>query len=67
MKEYYMTDEFLGNTDYKSIHDEWNRDRFSIISTGDAWWFWDRGLTARTYRLIVKEMARLYPNMVHII
>lgn len=67
MEERYITDEFLEKTDYKSIHDEWNRDRFSIIAMDNYWWFWDRGLTARTYKLIVKEMKRLYPNMVQII
>lgn len=64
-------DTFLAdNTKYKSVFNAWNRDEFSIVVYKSEFWWIEtrtggRGLSDRTYRLIKREMKRLFPNLKH--
>lgn len=64
--KYLNTEELAENTTYKSLFNEWNMDRFSIVvMDGKYWYVESRGLTARTCNILHREMKRLYPELVH--
>jgi hypothetical protein len=58
-------DEYLAeNTNYKSVYNEWNRDNFSILVLDNAVWYVEsRGVSDRTYKIIKREMKRLFPKL----
>ena len=62
----YITEEFMEQTEYKCIHNSYNRDEFSVLEYDGGWWLETRGLTIPVYKLICKEMRRLYPDAIHI-
>lgn len=64
MKVDYITEYLAENTIYKSVYNEWNSDRFSIVVLDDKVWYTEsRGVNDRTWRIIYREMKRLFPNL----
>ena len=67
MSEYlYITESIAMNTCYKSVFDAYNDDKFSVVVYGDSFWIERRGLSERTYKLIVKQVKRAFPELVHV-
>lgn len=63
----YLSEEVAKNTKYKSVADAYNRDQFSIVKYNGVFWIESRGCPARTYKLVTKEVKRLYPELKHVV
>ncbi len=59
----YITEEFAGKTTNKTIIHAYERDKFSICVYGNTYRVHSRGLGMYEYRMIKKEMSRLYPDL----
>lgn len=62
----YITEEVVEKTKYKSVSDAFNRDYFSVVRQGVFFWIESRLCPERTYKLIIKETKRLFPNLKYV-
>ena len=63
----YLTESLVDGTKYKSIMNAYDRDEFSIVKYGGFYCIECRGLASKTYKLINKEMKRLFPHLAEVI
>lgn len=59
----YLTSEYERRTKYKSIRDAINRDYFSVVKYGGAFWLETRECPPTIYTRAVKELRALFPEL----
>ena len=62
----YITEEFVAQTNYKSLIDGYDRDYFSIVKSECSIAIHMRTCPTRTANLLFKEVKRIYPGL-HIV
>ena len=60
----YITEDFVRQTKYPSVEDAYERDCFSVVRYEQGIWIEDRGLSKRTMLCVLKEIQRLYPDLI---
>ena len=62
----YLTSDFISRTRYPSIIKDAEYDRFSLVRYRNSIQIVDRGLSDRSRKLIIKEIRRIYPDLIYV-
>lgn len=62
----YLLKDISERTKYKSVADAYQRNLADVIVQGSVFYIEGHGCPDRTYKLIIKETKRLYPELVYL-
>lgn len=62
----YLTADFIARTRYPSLVKDAEYDRFSLVRYRKSVSITDRGLSDRSRKLIIKEIGRIYPELLYV-
>lgn len=66
MKFYYLLPDIAMRTKYPSVRDAYERNLAEVVRYRDAFYIEGHGCSDRTYRLIIRETKRLYPDLTYL-
>ena len=63
----YITQEVFEKTESKLLKNEIDRDRLSIVEKCGVFWIERAWCSDRAYKIAVREVKRIFPNLVYIV
>lgn len=61
----YLTESLANRTTDARLFKAYQRNDLSIVSNGFQWWTEATTISKSAYKSLCKEMARLYPHLIH--